>query len=132
MGVRIMSEIEILNMRNTPCVPSQIVRIDRKSKWGNPYRMRSERERMDVIKKYTYYLLDSGLVNDLHELEGKWLACWCYPKPCHGNVLKYIAEHPELIGMYRGKAISRDDVIQRIWQANGWKGEQVGQQMKLS
>ena len=64
-----MSEIEILNMRNTPCVPSQIVR--------------------------------------------------------------YLAEHPELIGMYRGKAISRDAVIQRIWQANGWKGEQVGQQMKL-
>lgn len=126
-----MSEIEILNMRNTPCVPSQIVRIDRKSKWGNPYRMRSERERMDVIKKYTYYLLDSELVNDLHELEGKWLACWCYPNPCHGNVLKYLAEHPELIGMYRGGAISRDDVIQRIWQANGWKCEAVGQQMTL-
>jgi len=131
MGVRIMSEIEILNMRNTPCVPSQIIRIDRKSKWGNPYRIRSERERMDVIKKYTYYLIDSELVNDLHELEGKWLACWCYPKPCHGNVLKYLAEHPELIGMYRGGAISRDEIVRRIWQANGWKCEEVGQQMTL-
>jgi hypothetical protein len=126
-----MSEIEILNMRNTPCVPDLCVRIDRKSKWGNPYRMRSERERMDVIKKYTYYLLDSELVNDLHELEGKWLACWCYPKPCHGNVLKYLAEHPELIGMCRGGAISRDEIVRRIWQANGWKCEAVGQQMTL-
>jgi NADH:ubiquinone oxidoreductase subunit E len=70
-----MSEIEILNMRNTPCVPSQIVRIDRKSKWGNPFKMRSERERMHVIKKYTYYLLDSKLLDDLHELrkENGWL-----------------------------------------------------------
>lgn len=126
-----MSEIEILNMRNTPLVADLCFRIDRKSKWGNPYRMRSERERMDVIKKYTYYLLDSELVNDLHELEGKWLACWCYPKPCHGNVLKYLAEHPELIGMYRGGAISRDEIVRRIWQANGWKCEEVGQQMTL-
>ena len=126
-----MSEIEILNMRNTPLVADLCFRIDRKTKWGNPYRMRSERERMDVIKKYTYYLLDSELVNDLHELEGKWLACWCYPKPCHGNVLKYLAEHPELIGMYRGGAISRDEIVRRIWQANGWKCEEVGQQMTL-
>ena len=44
-----------------------------------------------------------------------------------GMSLKYLAEHPELIGMYRGGAISRDDVIQRIWQANGWKCETVGQ-----
>jgi hypothetical protein len=126
-----MSEIEILNMRNTPCVPDLCIRIDRKTKWGNPYKMRSERERMDVIKKYTYYLLDSELVNDLHEIKGKWLACWCHPKPCHGDVLKYLAEHPELIGMYRGGAISRDEIVRRIWQANGWKCETVGQQMTL-
>lgn len=129
-----MSEIEILNMRNTPCVPSQIVRIDRKSKWGNPFKMRSESERMHVIRRYAYYILDSKLLDDLHELKGKWLACWCHPKPCHGDVLKYLAEHPELVGMYRGGAISRDDVIQRIWQVNGWKceeGEEVGQQMTL-
>ena len=126
-----MSEIEILNMRNTPLVADLCFRIDRKTKWGNPYRMRSERERMDVIKKYTYYLLDSKLLEDLHELrEGKRLACWCYPKPCHGDVLKYLAEHPELIGMYRGKAISRDEIVRRIWQANGWS-EAVGQQMTL-
>lgn len=126
-----MSEIEILNMRNTHLVADLCFRIDRKTKWGNPYKMRSERERMDVIKKYTYYLLDSKLLDDIHELEGKWLACWCYPKPCHGNVLKYLAEHPELIGMYRGGAISRDEIVRRIWKENGWKCEEVGQQMTL-
>jgi hypothetical protein len=129
-----MSEIEIFNMRNTPCVPDlcvRIVRIDRKSKWGNPYRMRSESERMHVIRKYAYYILDSKLLDDLHEIKGKWLACWCHPKPCHGDVLKYLAEHPELVGMYRGGAISRDEIVRRIWRANGWKCEEVGQQMTL-
>jgi hypothetical protein len=125
-----MSEIEILNMRNTPITPDLCVRIDRKSKWGNPFKMRSESERMHVIRRYAYYILDSKLLDDLHELEGKWLACWCYPKPCHGNVLKYLAEHPELIGMYRGGAISRDEIVKRIWQANEWS-EAVGQQMTL-
>jgi hypothetical protein len=86
---------------------------------------------MHVIRKYAYYILDSKLLDDLHEIEGKWLACWCYPKPCHGVVLKYLAEHPELIGMYRGGAISRDEIVRRIWQANGWKCEAVGQQMTL-
>jgi hypothetical protein len=128
-----MSEIEIFNMRNTPCVPDlcvRIVRIDRKSKWGNPYRMRSESERMHVIRKYAYYILDSKLLDDLHEIKGNWLACWCYPKPCHGDVLKYLTEHPELVGMYRGGAISRDEIVKRIWQANEWS-EAVGQQMTL-
>lgn len=124
-------EIQILNMHNTPIVPDLCVRIDRKTKWGNPYKMSSESERLGVIKKYTYYLLDSDLVNSLHELEDKWLACWCYPKPCHGNALKHLCEHPELVGMYRGKAITRDEIVRRIWQANGWKCERTGQQMTL-
>jgi len=126
-----MMSIEIINMHNCSIGPDNCVRIDRKSKWGNPFKMRSESERMHVIKRYTYYLLDSELVNDLPELEDKWLACHCYPKPCHGNVLKYLAEHPEIIGMYRGGAITRDEIVNRIWQANGWKCEAVGQQMKL-
>ena len=27
------------------------------------------------------------LINDLHELDGKILGCWCKPKPCHGDVI---------------------------------------------
>ena len=123
--------IEILNMHNTPIAPDICVRIDRKTKWGNPYKMISESERLEVIKKYTYYILDSKLLDDINELEDKWLSCWCYPRPCHGNVLKYLCEHPELIGTYRGKAISKDDIVQRIWQANGWGCKDLGQQMTL-
>lgn len=123
--------IEILNMRDTPIVPDLCVRIDRKTKWGNPYKMNSESERLGVIKKYIYYILDSVLLDEINELEDEWLLCWCFPKPCHGNVLKYLCEHPELIGMYRGKAISKDEIVKLIWQANGWKYKDVGQQMTL-
>ncbi|CAF1261441.1 unnamed protein product [Adineta ricciae] len=30
---------------------------------------------------------ENNLLNDLHELEGKRLGCWCKPKPCHGDIL---------------------------------------------
>lgn len=27
------------------------------------------------------------MFQDLHELRGKTLGCWCHPEPCHGDVL---------------------------------------------
>ncbi|OGS39983.1 MAG: hypothetical protein A3K77_01380 [Euryarchaeota archaeon RBG_13_31_8] len=62
------------------------------SKWGNPFPLKNESERMDVINKYEKYLFESGLINDIGELSNaKRLGCWCAPKPCHGDVLaKYI------------------------------------------
>lgn len=123
--------IEIMNQRSHPIHQDNAVRIDRKSKWGNPYKMQTESDRLTVIKKYTYYILDSNLLDSIHELEDKWLYCWCYPKPCHGNVLKYLCEHPEVIGMYRGKTISRDDIVRKIFEANGWKCEYKVQQLTL-
>lgn len=41
-------EIQILNMCNTHIVPDLCVRIDRKSKWRNPYKMNSESERLEM------------------------------------------------------------------------------------
>ena len=62
------------------------------SKWRNPFHMKDESDRMNVIKKYEKYLFETGLINDIQELsESKRLGCWCSPKPCHGDVLvKYI------------------------------------------
>jgi hypothetical protein len=123
--------IELLNLHDTSFHIDNGVRIDRKSKWGNPYKMQSESDRLKVIKKYTYYILESKLLDDIQELEDKWLYCWCYDKPCHGNVLKYLCEHPEVIGMYRGGALSKDDIVRLIWAENGWKIEGNGQQLTL-
>jgi hypothetical protein len=123
--------IEIMNLKNSFLNHDYGIRIDRKTKWGNPYKMESEADRLKVIKKYTYYILESDLLNSIHELEDKWLYCWCYPKPCHGEVLKYLCEHPEVIEMLRGGILTKDDIIKKIWDANGWKQEITGHQMTL-
>jgi hypothetical protein len=58
------------------------------SKWANPYRIGIDGNRDDVIKKYKEWILNQpDLINNLSELEGKTLACWCYPKKCHGDIL---------------------------------------------
>ncbi len=57
------------------------------SKWHNPFVIGRDGTRDQVLKKYRDYLVKSPLVADLLELEGKVLACWCAPDPCHGHIL---------------------------------------------
>ena len=67
-----------------------LVRIDRKSIWGNPYVMDDDGTRAEVIANYRDHYLDfkpSLLMRIGDDLEGKALACWCAPEPCHGDVL---------------------------------------------
>lgn len=63
------------------------VYIGRPSKWGNPFTIGKDGTREEVIAKYEQYLIDSGLINDIDELQDKTLGCWCSPKACHGDVL---------------------------------------------
>lgn len=64
------------------------VYIGRPSKWGNPFSIGKDGTRKEVIKKYRNYILSNKkLMNELHELEGKVLGCWCKPRACHGDVL---------------------------------------------
>lgn len=69
------------------------VRIDRASKWGNPYRIGPDGTRDEVIAKYRVYLLEErpDLIASLGEVRGKVLGCWCWPKACHGEVLLELA-----------------------------------------
>lgn len=62
--------------------------IGRGSKWGNPFIIGRDGTREEVIEKYRIYLMSNkDLLNDLHELRGKALGCYCKPLPCHGDVL---------------------------------------------
>lgn len=70
-------------------------RIDRATKWGNPYSHKDGtkaefkvKSRKEAIEKYREYILNNEeLLKDLPELDGKILACWCHPLQCHGDVL---------------------------------------------
>src|SRR3990167_11288578 len=74
------------------------VYIGRKSKWGNPFKMKnnSNEERNRVIKEYFYYIMAKpDLVEAAKlELKDKVLGCFCFPKRCHGDILAAIAEYP--------------------------------------
>ena len=78
------------------------VYIGRGSKWGNPYTHIASNigagrpakylvdTREQAIASYHYWITKGAgkhLLNDLHELKDKKLACWCKPQPCHGDIL---------------------------------------------
>jgi hypothetical protein len=65
-----------------------LARIDRSSKWGNPFEVGKDGDRDYVIDSYQLYLERKiSLHESILELDGKVLACWCFPEPCHGGVL---------------------------------------------
>jgi len=69
------------------------VYIGRPSKWGNPFKIGEHGDRKTVIEKYRLWILSNKkLFNDLDELDGKVLGCWCKPEPCHGDVLVELLE----------------------------------------
>ena len=79
----------VLNKRYE--MPKGAIYIGRPSKWGNPYIIGKDGTRDEVIAKYKLHLLMSGLVNEVEELKGKDLVCWCAPEPCHGDILLELA-----------------------------------------
>lgn len=59
-----------------------------KSKWHNPYKVSKDGNGLDnSLERYEEHIRSSGLINDIMELQGKTLGCWCKPKRCHGDVL---------------------------------------------
>ena len=73
-------------------VVGNTVLIDRRTKWGNSFRLEVDGSRGEVIARYRADLwrrIRAGEIalEELAELDGCWLACWCEPEPCHGDVL---------------------------------------------
>ncbi|SBW21026.1 hypothetical protein FDG2_1869 [Candidatus Protofrankia californiensis] len=87
----------------------RLVRIDRRTMWGNPFPLRrgaTETERAAMIARYRAWLAGDGpdeqtvggrtfdrnlVLTRLPELRGKALACHCTPLACHGDVLAELA-----------------------------------------
>lgn len=71
-------------------MPPNTVYVGRPTKWGNPYAMRSEVDRIPVVMAYDEWVRQK-IEKDPHfldELKGKDLACWCpLNKLCHADVL---------------------------------------------
>ena len=69
-------------------------RIDRGSKWGNPFLLDADGDRETVIESYSDHYLPHkpSLLEGLDSLKGKALGCWCAPLPCHGDALVGVVE----------------------------------------
>lgn len=66
------------------------VLIDRSGKWGNPFRVdvHGRGVCIGMFEDDLYMRLIHGEIteDELLELDGKTLGCWCKPSPCHGDI----------------------------------------------
>lgn len=74
-------------------IPADAIYIGRGSKWGNPYPIDATNSRDSVIELYECWLdqqikIGKITVNDLANLHGKDLVCYCVPARCHGHILE--------------------------------------------
>jgi hypothetical protein len=70
-----------------------IVYIGRPTIFSNPFKIGKDGNRKECINKYREYIKGrQDLLYRLYELKGKALACWCKPKPCHGDILVELIE----------------------------------------
>lgn len=80
------------------------VYIGRGSKWGNPYshldntkaehRVATVEEAIEGYRRHLLRQIATLQITtqELLELEGKTLGCFCKPKPCHGDVIVEMIE----------------------------------------
>jgi len=85
-----MSRTVVINLRT--CQDADVVRIDRRTAFGNPFKMQTEADRGLVIARYRVWFYDRvgrdpEFRRAVLSLRGKKLGCWCAPKACHGDVI---------------------------------------------
>jgi ParB-like chromosome segregation protein Spo0J len=73
------------------------VKVDRSSKYGNPFILDQDGDRDEVCDKYekSYLPIKPSILNDIERLKGKVLICHCYPLRCHGDCLANTANQIE-------------------------------------
>ena len=89
-------------------MPENTVKVDRSTKWGNPFRVRNPynvsdwgeddtETREEAVCRFGDMMADDALRRDycfpaVEPLRGKNLACWCpLDQPCHADVLLELA-----------------------------------------
>ncbi|CUR44299.1 hypothetical protein VCM_00080 [Pseudomonas phage VCM] len=90
----------VVNKYKVDMNDADIVYIGRGSEWGNPFshkdgtkaivQVKTVAEAIQEYRKWLWFQIKSGIVtiDMLKALDGKRLACYCAPNPCHGNIIK--------------------------------------------
>ena len=86
-------------------MPGNTISVARPTRWGNPFRVGwqatptgfravTAEEVVAAYRKWLawYIYLDCTVENEIKQMKGKNLACWCpLDQPCHADVLLEIA-----------------------------------------
>jgi hypothetical protein len=75
-------------------MPPNTVYVGRPTKWGNPFKVGSPlcETAEKVVKNFEYNVHSLLTDEQIEELRGKNLACWCpLNQPCHVDVLLKLA-----------------------------------------
>ena len=97
--------IKVVNLRDYKVEKDWVlVKVDRSSVLGNPFRMVNERDRSRVCDEYEKYFMkrikeEGDFRNEVIRIyklvkSGKNVAlgCWCFPRRCHALVIKRFIE----------------------------------------
>lgn len=96
---------QVYNIKEFLRLPAEALYVGRPTKWGNPFRIGQDYQgriltRKDAVEAFEDWLLysDEGqkLLEDIGELTGHDLVCWCAPFPCHADILMREANKPEV------------------------------------
>ena len=97
----------VINLRHEPKlreafqyahVVNNTVLVDRRTRWGNPFRVSAGQSAEQAVARYRVHLwqrIRAGAISleELAELAPCWLACWCVGShACHAEVLARAAE----------------------------------------
>ena len=95
-----------LSRKSGAKLPPNTVVVSRPSKWGNPFKVTAERSQILAVGAFQTWITVDGvtagiadrkqwMLDNLKELRGKNLACWCKPgTACHADVLLRLANDP--------------------------------------
>jgi hypothetical protein len=94
-------------------MPENTVKVDRSTKWGNPFIFIEDGTRAECVALFRGLLRDGAapsrriadyprrldiradILRNIDQLRGKNLACWCrLDEPCHADVLIELAYAP--------------------------------------
>lgn len=82
---------KVRNKHDGDAAPDAIY-IGRSSCWGNPFRIGAHGDRTLVIARYEHWLRGQhALLRILDALRNRNLVCFCAPRPCHGDLLLWLA-----------------------------------------
>jgi hypothetical protein len=95
----------VLSRRKGWRMPANTMKIDRSTKWGNPFIIGKDGTRAECIELYRRFVAGNEatkrkevlaarelVASAACELRGKNLACWCpMDGPCHADILLKIA-----------------------------------------